>query len=218
MDAHDEITHSHCIHCRYVFTTIEEGVYRLEIFETTTDDAGEYVVVATNPHGEVTCSATVEIEPKPKEKPKTEKPEFTEVYKQTVRSPIVAFVQSFNANHVWVCVWYSIPAPVECISSNTLFLQTVEVKKNLTLTVKVTGKPEPEIKWFSNGKEIKPTFKIKMTREKEVATLNITGVTKAMTGDYKVVATNSAGATEHVEKIIVVGKLAFSPQRMFPQL
>ena len=84
--------------------------------------------------------------------------------------------------------------------------QTIEVKKNLTLTVKVTGKPEPEIKWFTNGKEIKPTFKIKMTKDKEVATLNITGVTLNMTGEYKVVATNPAGTTEHTAKINVCGE------------
>ncbi len=50
----------------------------------TPTDVGEYVVTATNPHGEATCSATLVVQPKPKEKPKTDKPEFTEVFKETV--------------------------------------------------------------------------------------------------------------------------------------
>ena len=75
--------------------------------------------------------------------------------------------------------------------------------------MKVKGKPEPEVKWFSNGKEIKPTFKIKMTKEQEVATLTITGVTLNMTGEYKVVATNTAGTTEHIAKITVCGECPF---------
>ena len=85
-------------------------------------------------------------------------------------------------------------------------LQTVEVKKNLTLTCKVIGKPEPEIKWYRDNQEIKQTFKIKTTKVKEVVTLTITGVTLQMTGDYKVVAKNPAGETEHVARVTVCGK------------
>ena len=71
---------------RYVFT-VEEGVCKLEILDTTPNDTGEYVVVASNSVGEVTCAATVEVEEKPKEpkEPKTLKPEFTEVFEETVR-------------------------------------------------------------------------------------------------------------------------------------
>ncbi len=87
----------------------------------------------------------------------------------------------------------------------------MEVKKNLTLTAKVTGKPEPEIKWFSNGTEIKQTFKIKMTYVKEVATLVITGVTMNMSAEYKVVATNKVGTAEHTAKITVCGELVLEP-------
>ena len=80
------------------------------------------------------------------------------------------------------------------------------MKKNLTLITKVIGKPEPMMTWYVNNVEIKPTFKIKMTKEMEVANLTITGVTMNMTGDYKVVATNSVGTTEHTAKITVCGK------------
>ena len=46
-----------------------------------------------------------------------------------------------------------------------------------------------------------------MTREKEVATLTISGVTKQMTGEYAIVATNSAGTTTHKATITICGKL-----------
>ena len=84
--------------------------------------------------------------------------------------------------------------------------QNIEVKKNLTLVAKVVGKPEPEVAWFVNSTEIKPTFKIKQTKEKEVATLTITGVTMNMTGEYTIVATNSVGTTSHSAKITVCGE------------
>ena len=84
--------------------------------------------------------------------------------------------------------------------------QNIEVKKNLTLVARVVGKPEPEVAWFMKSTEIKPTFKIKQTKDKEVATLTITGVTMNMTGEYTIVATNSVGTTSHSAKITVCGQ------------
>ena len=45
---------------------------------------------------------------------------------------------------------------------------------------------------------------------KEVVTLTITGVALNMTGDYKVVATNTAGTAEHVAKVTVCGGFSSS--------
>ena len=74
------------------------------------------------------------------------------------------------------------------------------------MTCKVTGLPEPDVKWYCNGTEVKQTFKLKATKVKEVVTLTITGVALNMTGDYKVVATNSAGTAEHVAKVTICGE------------
>jgi len=88
-----------------------------------------------------------------------------------------------------------------------LFAQTIEVKKNLTLTAKVTGKPEPEVKWYKDDKEIKGTFKIVMKKTQEVCTLTISGVTLQMSGVYKCVATNTAGEAVHSATITVSEKM-----------
>ena len=71
----------------------------------------------------------------------------------------------------------------------------------------MTGKPEPTVKWFCDGKEIKATFKCKMTKTKEVCTLAITGVTIKQTGVYKCVANNKAGEAIHEAKITVSEKM-----------
>ena len=84
-------------------------------------------------------------------------------------------------------------------------LQTVDIKKTLTLTAKVTGKPEPEVKWFRDDKELAPSFKVKMVKAKEVVTLTISGVTEKMSGVYKVVATNKVGTAEHSAPVTVRG-------------
>merc|ERR1711994_583278 len=80
-------------------------------------------------------------------------------------------------------------------------------KKTMTLTVNVTGKPEPEVKWFRDNKPIAPTFKIKMTKSGETVTLQQTNITTKQSGVYKVVATSKAGTVEHSANIRVVEKL-----------
>ena len=71
----------------------------------------------------------------------------------------------------------------------------------------MTGKPEPEVKWYRDDKEIKATFKIVMKKTEEVCTLTISGVTLQMTGVYKCVATNKAGEATHTAKITVSEKM-----------
>lgn len=78
-------------------------------------------------------------------------------------------------------------------------------KQNLTLICKVTGKPEPTVKWFQDDTEIKPTFKNKITKDKETCTLLITGFTAKMAGVYKCVATNKAGTATHEAPVTVQG-------------
>ena len=59
--------------------TFKYDLHHLEISDVTPKDVGEYQVVARNPFGEVTCSATLDVEPK-----KTNEPQFIEVYESVV--------------------------------------------------------------------------------------------------------------------------------------
>ena len=54
--------------------------------------------------------------------------------------------------------------------------------------------------------ELQPTFKIKMSRVGDVCTLQMSGVTLKMSGEYKCVAVNSAGEAACVANVSVVGK------------
>ena len=95
------------------------------------------------------------------------------------------------------------PVFVEVYEDNTF-----EEKSNVVLHVKVTGKPEPEIKWYHQNRLMAATLKVKITKEKEgVHLLTLTNVTEKQTGLYKCLATNRAGKAEHSATINITGKV-----------
>lgn len=84
---------------------------------------------------------------------------------------------------------------------------TVEEKSTMELRVKVTGLPEPEIKWYRDGKIMAATLKVKITKEAEgIHKLTINNVSDKQAGIYKCVATNKAGKANHQAKITVTGR------------
>ncbi len=64
--------------------------------------------------------------------------------------------------------------------------QTVNAGANVTFTAAVTGTPAPTLQWFKGTAPLSG---------KTSSTLQLTGVTAADAGDYKVVATNSSAPT-----------------------
>ena len=57
-----------------------------------------------------------------------------------------------------------------------------------------------------NESEIKPTFKVKIARDEEVCTLQMSGVTMKMSAQYRCQAVNSAGEALCTANVSVVGK------------
>ena len=87
--------------------------------------------------------------------------------------------------------------------------KTYEEKSTVTLRAKVTGKPEPDTKWYFQNRIMAGTLKVKITKEKDgIHILTITGVTEKQAGVYKCVATNKAGKAEHSATINVTGRVS----------
>uniref|UniRef100_T1JH06 Titin n=1 Tax=Strigamia maritima TaxID=126957 RepID=T1JH06_STRMM len=79
------------------------------------------------------------------------------------------------------------------------------------LTAKVYGKPTPEITWYRNGKKLKPTKTCNQSYEQDVCTLEVSEVRPSKDdGEYKCVATNSAGKATHMV-VITIGELPKEP-------
>ena len=57
--------------------------------------------------------------------------------------------------------------------------------------------------------EIQPTFKLKMAQEGEICTLQMSGVTLKMSGEYRCLAVNSEGETVCTATVSVVGEYRY---------
>ena len=74
--------------------------------------------------------------------------------------------------------------------------------------VKITGKPEPEVKWFKNGKPLQKDSRVKLVDESDIGlhSLMITGAAVKDEGVYRVVVSNTAGSVFSEAQLLVEGK------------
>lgn len=86
---------------------------------------------------------------------------------------------------------------------------------NTRFTLNVQAKPEPEVKWFHNGKEISQSSKYHMTNISGVLTLQIINCVTEDAGTYRVVCKNTKGETSDYATLDVAGAeyAAFSSLR-----
>lgn len=82
-------------------------------------------------------------------------------------------------------------------------------------TLNVQAKPEPEVQWFHNGKEIQQSSKYHMTNISGVLTLQIINCVTEDAGTYRVVCKNAKGETSDYAILDVAGAeyAAFSSLR-----
>ncbi|KAI1702784.1 immunoglobulin domain-containing protein [Ditylenchus destructor] len=96
---------------------------------------------------------------------------------------------------------------------------TVEEGDTLTLKCTVGGEPQPTLKWYRNGEELKPDDRvaIRLALSGE-ATLRIRDATKSDAGEFKVVATNEAGQAESKCQVKVLSgeELPCAPKFIIP--
>merc|ERR1712142_1390478 len=76
--------------------------------------------------------------------------------------------------------------------------------ETLSLKAKVSGTPNPEVKWYRNDTEIVNSSKNKLSKDKDgFRTLTIAKATANMTAQYKIVAKNKLGTKEHSATVSV---------------
>ncbi|TKR95914.1 hypothetical protein L596_010016 [Steinernema carpocapsae] len=100
-------------------------------------------------------------------------------------------------------------------------LSDIEIPEGDTLTLKcqVAGQPEPEVKWFCDGKELTKDDRVTIRLAFDgTATLRIRDTKKSDAGEYHVVASNEAGSSESRCKVGVISaeELPESPKFVIP--
>ena len=76
----------------------------------------------------------------------------------------------------------------------------------VTFECGVTGKPEPKIQWYKDGKVIKNTVDFKQTYDGTTAKLVLAEILPEDSGEYECVATNQAGEDYVIAKLTVTGE------------
>jgi hypothetical protein len=88
-------------------------------------------------------------------------------------------------------------------------LQTKEVKEGeaVRFTIRVSGKPKPEVSWYREGSQIVSSADFEIQQDGELHTLYIPEVFYEDSGKYTVKAVNPGGQAQCTAELIVEGKL-----------
>ncbi|XP_059421606.1 myopalladin isoform X1 [Carassius carassius] len=166
-----------------------DGMCSLHIEVVTSDDDGNYTVMAANPQGRISCSGHLIVQTGPvRNRPM--------VHSQRVR----ARVQEVEGE------------PAEERFFRPHFLQapgdmSAHEGQLCRLDCKVSGLPHPEIMWLLNGKPIYPDLSHRMlVRENGIHSLVIDPLTQADDGTYTGIASNKAGQSSFCLELRVVEK------------
>uniref|UniRef100_A0A452ET89 Myosin light chain kinase, smooth muscle n=1 Tax=Capra hircus TaxID=9925 RepID=A0A452ET89_CAPHI len=148
---------------QYARSTCEAGVAELHIQDTLPEDDGTYTCLAENTAGQVSCSARVTVQEKKSE-------EKSECLLPAAPSKPTAplFLQGLSDLHVMD-------------------------GSQVTMTVRVSGNPPPEVIWLHDGTEIQESEDFHFEQRGTQHSLCIQEVFPEDTGTYTCEAWNSAG-------------------------
>ena len=97
-------------------------------------------------------------------------------------------------------------------------LVNIVVKKGqvIKFDIKYGGEPNPEILWEQDGKELKEDAQERITIDKYEKNTVLTSrrVTRADSGKYKLILTNSSGVCDSMADVVVLGRL-YSNQLLY---
>ncbi|XP_062957826.1 myopalladin isoform X2 [Cynocephalus volans] len=168
-----------------------DGTCSLHIESTTSDDDGNYTIMAANPQGRISCSGHLMVQSLP------------------IRSRLTSAGQSHRGRSR---VQERDKEPLQERFFRPHFLQApgdmvAHEGRLCRLDCKVSGLPPPELTWLLNGQPVLPDASHKMlVRETGVHSLLIDPLTQRDAGTYTCVATNKTGQNSFSLELTVVAK------------
>uniref|UniRef100_A0A2R8ZRE6 Myopalladin n=1 Tax=Pan paniscus TaxID=9597 RepID=A0A2R8ZRE6_PANPA len=168
-----------------------DGTCSLHIESTTSDDDGNYTIMAANPQGRISCSGHLMVQSLP------------------IRSRLTSAGQSHRGRSR---VQERDKEPLQERFFRPHFLQApgdmvAHEGRLCRLDCKVSGLPPPELTWLLNGQPVLPDASHKMlVRETGVHSLLIDPLTQRDAGTYKCIATNKTGQNSFSLELSVVAK------------
>ncbi|XP_061601940.1 LOW QUALITY PROTEIN: myopalladin [Cololabis saira] len=167
-----------------------DGTCALHIESTTSDDDGNYTIMASNPQGRISCSGHLIVQTGP---PRNQ---LTPIHSQRVRTRVQEVESEQTQERFFRPHFLQAPADM-----------TGHEGKMCRLDCKVSGLPNPELMWLVNGRPIYPDIYHKMlVRENGIHSLVIDPLTQRDAGTYTCIASNKAGQSSFNLELRVVEK------------
>merc|ERR1711988_1592230 len=148
----------------------DKDKFTLIIKDTKPEDAGEFTATAANSEGTVFHAIPVKIQAKPK--------------------PIEEEVKEEKAPEV-----ESTPTVAPEFVKKPKGKISVTEFEEISISATIQGTPEPDVKWFKEGKPVKAGDNVKISNKGDKYKLVIKKSSLLDAGDYTVTADNSAGGS-----------------------
>uniref|UniRef100_A0A3P8VMS1 Myopalladin n=1 Tax=Cynoglossus semilaevis TaxID=244447 RepID=A0A3P8VMS1_CYNSE len=179
-----------------------DGTCSLHIEVTTSDDDGNYTVMAANPQGRISCSGHLIIQTGP---PRNR---LAPIHPLRVRARIQEVEGEPTQERFFQP--HFLQAPGDSLAHEG---------KLCRLDCKVSGLPNPELMWLVNGRPIYPDLYHRLlVRENGVHSLVIDPVKKNDGGTYTCIASNKAGQSSFSLDLKVVAKEMKHPPQFVEKL
>nr|XP_043901187.1 myopalladin isoform X3 [Solea senegalensis] len=179
-----------------------DGTCALHIESTTSDDDGNYTIMAANPQGRISCSGHLIVQTGP---PRNR---LTPIHSQRVRARIQQ-VESEQTEERFFQPHF-LQAPGDMMAHEGRLCR---------LDCKVSGLPNPELMWLVNGRPIYPDLYHKLlVRENGIHSLVIDPLTQRDGGTYTCIASNKAGQSSFSLELKVVEKETKHPPQFVEKL
>ena len=164
----------------------------VKITKVCKEDEGTYEVIAKNREGEATNTLSLVVNSKAKETKKVEQKKEAKIEVKIEETKKVEPAK---------------PAAEPPVIVKPLTPTVCKVGDKVNIETVITGKPQPKLKWYHNGKHFKSGKNVTIKENGSTYCLSISKAELKNDGDYTVKAENEAGSAQTSANICVQGEV-----------